>query len=224
MEPLAGWPELQAELKEPYMQELSAFLKAEGKAGRRWYPPAKDMFKALETTPLATVRCVIIGQDPYHGPGQAMGLSFSVPNELEPKPPSLRNIFKEIADDLGQAPPQSNLTPWAEDGVLLLNNVLTVGAGQAASHHGKGWERFTDRVVDLVNAKDGVVFLLWGRPAQSKGARVDRSRQLVLETVHPSPLSAHKGFFGSKHFSQTNRYLEDRGQAPVDWTMQRLSS
>lgn len=219
-ERLRGWPELQAELREPYMRELSSFLKAERQAGRPWYPAAQNIFRALELVPLEKVRVVIIGQDPYHGPGQAMGLSFSVPNELQPKPPSLLNIFKEIESDLGASPPQSDLTPWAEQGVLLLNAVLTVGARRAGSHHGKGWERFTDRAVELVNERlEGVAFLLWGRPAQTKGSRVERARHLVLESPHPSPLSAHRGFFGSGHFSKANAYLSGRGREPVDWLM-----
>lgn len=223
-EALAGWLELQAELDQTYMKELSAFLKAENAAGRPWYPAGQNIFRALEETPLGAVRCVIIGQDPYHGRGQAMGLSFSVPNDLSPKPPSLQNIFKELNTDLGGRPPQSDLTPWAKDGVLLLNAVLTVGAGRAGSHHGKGWERFTDRAVDLVNeSREGVVFLLWGRPAQLKGARVDRSRHLVLESPHPSPLSAHRGFFGSGHFSKANAYLTRQGKEPVDWLMTGMS-
>jgi uracil-DNA glycosylase len=163
---------------------------------------------------------VIIGQDPYHGPGQAMGLCFSVPNDLQPKPPSLLNIFRELESDLGAAPPQSDLTPWAEDGVLLLNAVLTVQARRAASHQGKGWERFTDHAVELVAERcDHAVFLLWGRYAQEKGSRIDRSRHLVLTAPHPSPLSASSGFFGCRHFSRANAYLAEHGREPVDWLM-----
>jgi uracil-DNA glycosylase len=221
---LQGWPELKAELEQPYMKELSAFLKVERQSGRRWYPEPKNLFRALDLVSLPQVRVMIIGQDPYHGPGQAMGMSFSVPNELQPKPPSLQNIFKEIEAELGARPPQSDLTPWTEQGVLMLNACLSVRAGQAGSHHGKGWERFSDKAVDLVNERqEGVVFLLWGRPAQQKGARVDRTRHLVLESPHPSPLSAHRGFFGCGHFKLANDYLEGRGEQPIDWTMSELA-
>ncbi len=217
---LAGWPELQAELEMPAMKELGDFLRAERVAGRPWYPPAAKIFQALELCPLEAVRCAIIGQDPYHGPGQAMGMCFSVPNDLEPKPPSLLNIFRELESDLGAAPAHSDLTPWAQGGVLLLNAVLTVQARKAASHQGKGWEQFTDRAVELVNERcEHVVFLLWGRYAQDKGRRIDRSRHLVLSSPHPSPLSAGSGFFGCRHFSQTNAYLAEHGRRPVDWLM-----
>lgn len=218
---LTGWPELQTELETPTMKQLGDFLRAERAAGRPWFPPASKMFQALELCPLESVRCVIIGQDPYHGPGQAMGLCFSVPNDLQPKPPSLLNIFRELESDLGAAPTQSDLTPWAADGVLLLNAVLTVQARKAASHQGKGWEQFTDQAVGLVNERcEHVAFLLWGRYAQDKGSRIDRTRHRVLTAPHPSPLSASSGFFGCRHFSQANAYLEEHGHRPIDWLMQ----
>jgi uracil-DNA glycosylase len=221
---LAGWPALQEELEQAYMKELSRFLRAEREAGRRWFPPGGAIFRALELCPLEAVRCVIIGQDPYHGPGQAMGMCFSVPHALQPKPPSLENIFRELEADLGGRPPTSDLTAWAEDGVLLLNTVLTVEAHRANSHRGKGWERFTDRVVELVAERDEhTAFLLWGRHAQEKGARVDRARHCVLTAPHPSPLSASNGFFGCRHFSQANRALESRGREPIDWLMRRTA-
>lgn len=218
---LNGWPELEEELKKPYMQELSAFLKAERAQKRTWYPDAVNIFRAFKEVPREKVRCVILGQDPYHGPQQAQGLSFSVPNDLNPKPPSLLNIFKEIEHDLGGRPPQSDLTPWTHNGVLLLNSVLTVGAGMAASHRKHGWEQFTDKACDLLNEKqEGIVFLLWGKYAQEKGSRIDRTRHFVLTAAHPSPLSASTGFFGCRHFSQTNVYLQNHKQKPIDWLME----
>lgn len=218
---ISGWPELQEELDKPYMQELSAFLREERQADRPWYPVGVNIFRALESVALNEIRLVIVGQDPYHGAGQAMGMCFSVPNELTPKPPSLTNIFKEIESECGGMPRQSDLSPWAcASKVLLLNAVLTVGAGRANSHAGKGWETFTDRVIQLISEKrEHVVFLLWGRYAQVKGAQVDRSRHLVLESVHPSPLSANKGFFGCGHFKTANSYLLSHGQEPIDWLM-----
>lgn len=216
---LQGWPELQAELGEPYMKELGRFLRAERAEGRPWYPPAGAIFQALELCPLDAVRCVIVGQDPYHGPGQAMGLCFSVPDGV-PTPPSLENIFRELESDLGRRPPRSDLTPWAQGGVLLLNSLLTVQAGAAGSHRGRGWEPFTDRVVDLVaGRREHVVFLLWGRHAQEKVGSIDPERHLRLACAHPSPLSAHSGFLGCRHFSQANAYLEEHGIEPVDWLM-----
>jgi uracil-DNA glycosylase len=208
------------ELEQPYMQELRAFLVAELTAGRRFYPPADKVFNALALTPFEDVRVVLLGQDPYHGPGQAMGLCFSVPAGV-PLPPSLRNIFDELQSDLGIARPSSgDLTPWAERGVLLLNAVLTVAPGQPASHAGKGWERFTDRAIrELSERRDGIVFLLWGRYAQQKGAIVDRTRHHVLAAAHPSPLSAANGFLGCCHFSQVNALLEQLGREPVDWSL-----
>jgi uracil-DNA glycosylase len=208
------------ELEQPYMQELRAFLVAELTAGRRFYPPADKVFNAFALTPFEEVRVVLLGQDPYHGPGQAMGLCFSVPAGV-PLPPSLRNIFDELQSDLGIARPSSgDLTPWAERGVLLLNAVLTVAPGQPASHAGKGWERFTDRAIrELSERRDGVVFLLWGRYAQQKGAIVDRTRHHVLAAAHPSPLSAANGFLGCCHFSQVNALLGQLGREPVDWSL-----
>lgn len=208
------------ELEQPYMQELRGFLVEELTAGRRFYPPADKVFNALARTPFEDVRVVVLGQDPYHGPGQAMGLCFSVPAGV-PLPPSLRNIFDELQRDVGIARPSSgDLTPWAERGVLLLNAVLTVAPGQAASHAGKGWERFTDRAIrELSERRDGIVFLLWGRYAQQKGAIVDRMRHHVLAAAHPSPLSAANGFLGCCHFSQTNALLQQDGREPVDWSL-----
>ncbi|HEY7344711.1 MAG TPA: uracil-DNA glycosylase [Gaiella sp.] len=208
------------ELEQPYMQELRAFLVAEVAAGRRFYPPADRVFNALALTPFDDVRVVILGQDPYHGPGQAMGLCFSVPAGVPP-PPSLQNIHTELERDLGLPRPSSgDLTPWAERGVLLLNAVLTVSPGSAASHAGKGWERFTDRAIgELSERRDGLVFLLWGRYAQQKGRIVDTTRHHVLTTAHPSPLSASNGFFGCRHFSRANALLEAAGQEPVDWSL-----
>ena len=208
------------ELEQPTMKVLRAFLVGELSAGRRFYPPADKVFNALFLTPFDDVRVVILGQDPYHGPGQAMGLCFSVPAGV-PLPPSLRNIYDELQNDLGVPRPSSgDLTPWAERGVLLLNAVLTVAPGQAASHAGKGWESFTDRAIrELSERREGVVFLLWGRYAQQKGAIVDRSRHRVLAAAHPSPLSAASGFLGCRHFSQANALLEQAGRAPVDWAL-----
>jgi uracil-DNA glycosylase len=216
------------EFDQPYMQELRAFL-AEEKARRRViYPPGPEIFAALETTPLERVKVVIIGQDPYHGPKQAHGLCFSVRPGVQ-IPPSLVNIFKEINEDMtdpsvpggnpgGRVGDSGLLTGWAEQGVLLLNAVLTVERGRAGAHQGRGWERFTDRVVDVVNAeREHVVFLLWGSYAQKKGAAVDRKRHCVLTAPHPSPLSAHRGFFGCRHFSKANRYLAEHGVEPIDW-------
>ena len=208
------------ELEQPYMQELRAFLVQEVAAGRRFYPPADRVFNALALTPFDDVRVVILGQDPYHGPGQAMGLCFSVLAGVAP-PPSLQNIHTELERDLGLPRPSSgDLTPWAERGVLLLNAVLTVSPGNAASHAGKGWERFTDRAIGELSARrDGLVFLLWGRYAQQKGRIVDTTRHHVLTSAHPSPLSASNGFFGCRHFSRANTLLEAAGQEPVDWAL-----
>ena len=208
------------ELETPAMRELRAFLAAEIAAGRGFFPPARLVFNALRLTPLEAVRVVILGQDPYHGRGQAMGLSFSVPAGVTP-PPSLRNIFVELGTDLGlPAPATGDLTPWAERGVLLLNSVLTVAPGSPASHAGKGWETFTDRVIaELSVRREGIVFLLWGRYAQQKGAVVDTSKHHVLTAAHPSPYSASSGFFGCRHFSRANAVLEGGGLPPVDWSL-----
>jgi uracil-DNA glycosylase len=211
---------LRREFDQPYMGELKSFLLAEREKGRTIFPRASNWFRALDLTPLDRVRVVILGQDPYHGPGQAHGLCFSVPPGVRP-PPSLMNIFKELQSDLGIAPGSHGLLEhWARQGVLLLNSVLTVEMGQAASHREKGWERFTDAVVRLVNEKsDPVVFILWGSYAQKKAAFVDTSRHLVLKAPHPSPLSAHSGFFGCRHFSKANAFLESKGLAPIDWAL-----
>ena len=208
------------ELRQPYMQELRAFLVAELADGRRFYPPADRVFNALSLTPFDAVRVVILGQDPYHGAGQAMGLCFSVPPGVPP-PPSLLNIHKELETDLGLPRPSSgDLTPWAERGVLLLNAVLTVSPGKPASHAGKGWERFTDRAIsELSERREGIVFLLWGRYAQQKGAIVDTTRHHVLTAAHPSPYSAASGFFGCRHFSRANALLDADGHDAVDWAL-----
>lgn len=201
-----------------YMQELRAFLQARKQAGAVVYPPGSLIFNALDTTPFDQVRVVILGQDPYHGPGQAHGLCFSVLDGVA-TPPSLVNIYKEIEQDLGlPVPANGNLEHWAQQGVLLLNAVLTVERGQAGAHQGKGWERFTDKVVQLLNdERDGIVFLLWGSYAIKKGAVIDRKRHLVLTAPHPSPLSAYRGFFGCKHFSRANQFLEEKGITPIKW-------
>jgi uracil-DNA glycosylase len=205
---------------QPYMAELKRFLVAERDAGKRIFPAGSNWFRALDLTPLDEVKVVILGQDPYHGPGQAHGLCFSVPNGVRP-PPSLVNIYKELESDLGIARPAHGfLEHWARQGVLLLNSVLTVEMGLAASHRDRGWERFTDAVIAEVNAKsEPVVFMLWGSYAQKKAAFVDTSRHLVLKAPHPSPLSAHSGFLGCRHFSKANAFLESKGLAPIDWAL-----
>ena len=208
------------ELEQPYMRDLRTFLLDEVAAGRRFYPSADRVFNALSLTSFDAVRVVVLGQDPYHGPGQAMGLCFSVPPGV-PAPPSLQNIHKELASDLGLATPSSgDLTPWAERGVLLLNAVLTVSPGKPASHAGKGWEQFTDRAIrELSDRRQGVVFLLWGRYAQQKGSIVDPARHHVLTAAHPSPYSAANGFFGCCHFSRANALLTANGGEPLDWSL-----
>jgi uracil-DNA glycosylase len=214
-----GWlAELGAEFEQPYMQELRTFLLAERRRGVQIYPEAANWFAAFRATPFHKVKVVILGQDPYHGPGQAHGLCFSVPPGVAP-PPSLLNVFAELERDLGlPRPAHGCLSHWAEQGVLLLNSVLTVEQGRAASHQGKGWERFTDRVVEVLSARrEHLVFLLWGSYAERKGRIVDRSRHLVLVSPHPSPLSAYRGFIGNGHFSGANRYLAQNGQSPVAW-------
>ena len=209
---------LLSEFERDYMRSLREFLLREKQQGKIIFPAGNDIFNALNSTPFDKTRVVILGQDPYHGPGQAHGLCFSVRPGVD-TPPSLKNIYKEIAADLGIPPARSGcLQSWAEQGVLLLNAVLTVESGHAASHQGKGWEQFTDRIVALLNERrEGLVFLLWGSYAQRKGEIIDRSRHLVLESVHPSPLSASRGFFGNHHFSKANSYLSAKGQAPIDW-------
>jgi uracil-DNA glycosylase len=225
-----SWKErLLPEFEQPYMRQLGAFLRSERENGKRIYPRGSDIFAALDLTPFEAVRVVIIGQDPYHGPGQAHGLCFSVQPGV-PEPPSLVNIFEEINRDMHDpAEPGGNaerrltrgrgcLLPWARQGVLLLNAVLTVEQGRAGSHQGRGWEVFTDRIVSLLNEeREGLVFLLWGAYAQRKGSIVDRRRHHVLTAPHPSPLSAHRGFLGCRHFSKANRYLVARGEPPIDW-------
>ena len=207
------------ELESPHMQELRAFLRAEKDAGRSFYPPSSLVFNALWTTPFDDVRVVILGQDPYHGARQAMGLCFSVPAGV-PLPPSLRNVYDELVRDVEiERPTTGDLTPWAERGVLLLNAVLTVAPGQPASHAGKGWEQFTTRAIrELSDRRDGVVFLLWGKYAQQKGEVVDASRHHVLTAAHPSPYSVDR-FRGCAHFSRANALLEESGQPPVDWAL-----
>jgi len=202
------------------MRALSAFLRQRKAAGIRIYPPGAEIFAAFAATAFDEVKVVILGQDPYHGPGQAHGLCFSVLPEV-PVPPSLVNMFKEIERDLGlPAPDHGWLMPWAKQGVLLLNAVLTVEHGRAGAHQGKGWEGFTDHVVDVLNReRNGLVFLLWGSYAQAKGRMIDTSRHCVLKTSHPSPLSAHRGFLGCGHFSATNAWLRQRGQPPIDWSL-----
>jgi uracil-DNA glycosylase len=207
-------------LDRPDMLALSSFLRDEKAAGKIIYPPGPDIFSAFDHTPFDRVRVVILGQDPYHGPGQAHGLSFSVRPGVR-VPPSLQNMFKEIEGSLGiPRPDHGCLVPWADQGVLLLNAVLTVEAGQAGSHQKKGWEGFTDAAIDALNReREGLVFMLWGSHAQKKGQLIDVARHRVLRSVHPSPLSAHRGFLGCGHFAQANAYLESRGQVPIDWSL-----
>ncbi|TNF33450.1 MAG: uracil-DNA glycosylase [Gammaproteobacteria bacterium] len=209
---------LSDEFGKPYMQALREFLREQKRAGKVIYPATENWFNAFRQTPFDRVRVVILGQDPYHGPGQAHGLCFSVLPGVQP-PPSLQNMFKEIHNDLGlPIPSHGHLQHWAEQGVLLLNSVLTVEQGLAGSHQGKGWETFTDRVIDVLNReREGIVFLLWGSYAQKKGQFIDRNKHCVLTAPHPSPLSAHRGFLGCKHFSKANAYLQARGLPVIDW-------
>ena len=202
------------------MRQLAAFLRQRKAAGAAVYPAGADIFAAFDATPFEAVKIVVLGQDPYHGAGQAHGLCFSVPPGVQ-VPPSLRNIYSELARDTGCQPPDHGcLLPWARRGVLLLNAVLTVEAGRPGSHQGKGWEGFTDHVVDVLNhEREGLVFLLWGSYAQAKGKVIDGARHRVLKAPHPSPLSAHRGFLGCGHFSAANRFLAGRGIAPVDWSL-----
>jgi uracil-DNA glycosylase len=220
-----SWLEpLRDEFASPYMDALKAFLLAEKDAGKAVFPRGSEWFRALDLTPLDKVRVVILGQDPYHGAGQAHGLCFSVPPGVKP-PPSLANIYKEMHSDLGIAPARHGfLDHWARQGVLLLNSVLTVEMGRAASHQGKGWERFTDAVIARVAAREEpVVFMLWGNYAQKKAAFVEgadrNGRHLILKAAHPSPLSAHNGFFGCRHFSKANAFLQERGLPPIAWAL-----
>lgn len=211
---------LQEEFDADYMVQLSAFLRDEKRKGNTIYPKGAHIFNALDNTLPEQVKVVILGQDPYHGPGQAHGLSFSVPAGV-PIPPSLKNIYKELSQDVAFTPPRDgNLTAWAKQGVLLLNAVLTVEKGKAGSHQGKGWERFTDAVIQYLSDQgQHIAFLLWGAYAQKKGSIIDRSKHLVLHAPHPSPLSAHRGFFGCRHFSQANTYLERHDRCPIDWQL-----
>jgi uracil-DNA glycosylase len=214
-----SWKErLSGEFRKPYFTGLKAFLKEEKRAGAVIYPPGPLIFNAFNKTPFDAVKVVILGQDPYHGPGQAHGLCFSVQTGVKP-PPSLVNIYKELHQDTGFIiPKHGNLEKWAEQGVLLLNACLTVRAGQPASHQGKGWEVFTNAAVEKLNeGKEGLIFLLWGRPAQEKGSIIDAKRHHVLKAAHPSPFSADRGFFGTRHFSKTNAILEKSGRAPINW-------
>jgi uracil-DNA glycosylase len=217
----SGWKKvLWDEFQSPYFSDLKEFL-VEEKGKHTIYPPGKLIFNAFHHTPFDRVKVVILGQDPYHGPGQAHGLCFSVPHGIKP-PPSLVNIFKELQNDLGiPVPNHGNLEKWADQGVLLLNATLTVRAGQAGSHQNKGWETFTNRVIEQVSGnKQGVVFLLWGRYAQAKESLVDGLSHLVLKSAHPSPFSAHSGFFGCRHFSRANAFLEEQGIEAIDWALQ----
>lgn len=217
-----SWKQVLAdEFSQDYFQELKAFLLAEKQEGRTFYPPGPQIFNALDSTPFDQVKVVVLGQDPYHGPGQAHGLSFSVPRGV-PAPPSLVNIFKELNADLGTPiPSHGNLEQWCAQGVLLLNATLTVRAHQAASHQGKGWERFTDAIIQALNTRrEGLIFVLWGRYAKDKGRLIDRDRHHVLTAAHPSPLSAHNGFFGCRHFSSINRMLAEQGQLPINWALE----
>jgi len=215
----ASWKQrLIPEFESKYMQGLKQFLLAEQAANKTIYPLENEIFAALDLTPFDQVKVVILGQDPYHGPNQAHGLCFSVKPDIK-TPPSLVNIYKEIQADLGIARAKhGSLINWANQGVLLLNSVLTVEASMATSHQGQGWEEFTDKIIHLLNdEKDNLVFMLWGSYAQQKAKFVDQSKHLVLKAPHPSPLSAHRGFLGCKHFSKCNEYLEQHGMAPIDW-------
>lgn len=217
----AEWLQLlESEFSSDYMKQLGEFLRAEKAQGKEIYPPGGEFFAALEATPPASVKVVILGQDPYHGPGQAHGLSFSVRGRQR-IPPSLQNVFRELQSDLGlRTPSHGDLSAWADEGVLLLNSVLSVERGVAGAHQGKGWERFTDAVIAAVNAGTlPVVFMLWGAQAQRKGSAINRDRHCVLTAPHPSPLSAHRGFLGCQHFSQANRFLEEHQRGPVDWSI-----
>lgn len=215
------WDEvLSGEFEKEYYLKLRAFLKHEYST-QTVYPDMYDIFNALKFTPYKNVRAVILGQDPYHGPGQAHGLCFSVKKGIQP-PPSLVNIYKELNSDLGiNIPSHGELTAWAKSGVLMLNTVLTVRAGMANSHRNMGWETFTDRVIGLLNErKEPMVFLLWGTPAKQKAKLITNPNHLILQTVHPSPLSAYGGFFGCKHFSKSNEFLVSKGLEPIDWTIE----
>ena len=216
-----GWSRhLKNEFDKPYMKDLQVFLDQENKKGKTIFPQKDHIFSAFNHTPFAKVKVVIIGQDPYHGENQAHGLCFSVLPGVK-IPPSLVNIFKEIKSDLGIEPPNHGyLIDWAKQGVLLLNATLTVEMGQAGSHQKKGWEQFTDKVVDILNKeKEGLIFVLWGGHAQKKGANIDKNKHYILNSVHPSPLSSYRGFFGCKHFSQINKLLLKKGSEQINWAL-----
>lgn len=215
-----GWLEvLEGEFEKTYMKNLKAFLQTEKQNGVTVYPKGADIFNAFNHTPFEKVKVVILGQDPYHGTGQAHGLSFSVQKGVA-IPPSLKNIYKELEADIPgfRTPAHGNLTKWADEGVLLLNATLTVRAHEAGSHQGKGWEIFTDTVISKLSAqREGIVFLLWGRYAQNKAELIDQQKHTVLKAAHPSPFSVHNGFFGCRHFSKANAVLEKEGRKPIDW-------
>ena len=215
-------PAMQEEFKKPYYRQLYEFVRQEY-AATTIYPPADDIFNALHLTPLSEVKVLILGQDPYHNAGQAHGLCFSVKPEVD-IPPSLENIYKELESDLGcYIPDNGYLVKWAKQGVLMLNTVLTVRAHQANSHQGKGWEQFTDAIIQAVNAQERpIVYMLWGRPAQSKIPMLTNPKHLILKAPHPSPLSAYRGFFGCIHFSQANAFLEKNGIEPIDWQIENV--
>ena len=215
---ISWFKELKTEFRKPYMKDLRSFLAKEKLKNRIVCPESSKIFYSLMLTPLESTKVVIIGQDPYHGEGQAQGLAFSVESDRA-IPPSLVNIFKEIKSDMNIEPPiHGDLSNWSRQGVLLLNSVLTVEKGNPASHAGRGWECFTDKIIEILNKRDGLVFLLWGAHAQKKGLTIDRRRHLVLEAPHPSPLSAHRGFFGCKHFSKTNKFLRERRDLEIQWS------
>ncbi|WKD50883.1 uracil-DNA glycosylase [Microbulbifer spongiae] len=215
---------LREEFEQPYMVQLRQFLRGEKAAGKRIYPPGGQIFNAFNSTPFDQVKVVILGQDPYHGSGQAHGLCFSVLPGVR-IPPSLQNIYQELHMDMGIVPAHHGcLQPWAEQGVLLLNTTLTVEDSRAGAHQGRGWERFTDVAIHkLAEQREGLVFILWGSYAQKKGGFIDRNKHLVLRAPHPSPLSAHRGFFGTRPFSQTNHWLQQRGQTPIDWQLPEVN-
>ena len=216
---------IQDEFRKPYYKELYQFVRQEYNT-HVIYPPADDIFNAFHFTPLSKVKVLILGQDPYHGEHQAHGLCFSVLPDQTEIPPSLQNIYKELQDDLGcYIPNNGYLKKWADQGVLMLNTVLTVRAHQAGSHQGKGWEQFTDAIIQAVKAQDRpIVYLLWGKPAQSKIPMLTNSKHLILKAPHPSPLSAYRGFFGCRHFSQTNEFLNNNGIEPIDWQIENINS
>lgn len=214
-----SWKEvLKNEFSQPYFQALKSFLKNEKEEGMTIYPPGKYIFNAFDSTPFDQVKVVILGQDPYHGPGQAHGLSFSVPTGIT-QPPSLKNIFKELQEDVGFSMPSHGfLQSWADQGVLLLNSLLTVRARKAGSHKGKGWETFTDAAISAINKhREGIIFFLWGNYAKQKGQYINQEKHYVLTASHPSPFSAHNGFFGCKHFSRANELLIQQGKEPINW-------